>query len=215
MYEFVRGPLVWIAFIVFIGGCLYKFISILLLAQKEKSVFPTMSARFGLRSLLHWITPFGSRNMRLRPVMTTVSFAFHLCLLITPLFVMGHAVLWQESWGISWWSLPAVVADIMALVVIFGVLFFMARRIAAPEVRNVTEWSDYLLLLLVVAPFLTGFIAHQQWLPYKPMIILHIVSGVLWLVAIPFTWLSHMLWFPFSRAYMGSEFGSVRNARDW
>ena len=31
----------------------------------------------------------------------------------------------------------------------------------------------------------------------------------------PVTWLSHMLWFVFTRAFMGSDFGAVRNARDW
>ncbi len=55
----------------------------------------------------------------------------------------------------------------MTLVVIFGGLFFVLRRIAAPEVRNVTTGRDYLLLLLVVAPFVTGFVAHHQWLPYR------------------------------------------------
>ncbi|MFH1132415.1 MAG: nitrate reductase [Pseudomonadota bacterium] len=215
MYEFVRGPLVWVAFIGFTGGALYKIVSMALLAKKEKVVFPTLSCKFGLRSVIRWIIPFSSRNMRMHPVMTIVSFAFHFCLVVTPLFVMGHAVLWQESWGVSWWSLPAWVADTMTLVVVFACLFFFLRRVAAPEVRNVTAFSDFSLLLLVVAPFLTGFLAHQQMLPYEQMLILHIVSGVVWLIAIPFTRLSHMLWFAISRSYMGSEFGAVRNARDW
>ena len=215
MYEFVRGPLVWIAFIGFFAGVLYRIVSRGMLARKDKVVLPTYSGKHGLRSVLHWVLPFGSRNMRMRPVFVMVSFAFHVCLLATPLFVMGHAVLWRESWGLSWWSLPAGVADIMTLVVIGGALFFGIRRWVAPEVRNVTTWSDPLILLLVVAPFLTGFIAHHQWLPYKPVLILHIVSGALWLLAIPFTRLAHMIWFVFTRAYMGSEFGSVRGARDW
>jgi nitrate reductase gamma subunit len=215
MYEFLRGPLVWVAFAVFVLGSGYKLVSMALLARREKSVFPTYSARYGLRSLAHWLIPFRSRNTRLNPGFTAVSFAFHLCLLVTPLLVMGHAVLWQESWGISWWSLPPLVADLMTLTVIAGGLYFALRRVAAPQVRNVTTWSDYLLLLVVVSPFLTGFLAHQQWLPYPLMISLHVATGCLWLIAIPFTRLAHMLWFVFSRAYMGSEFGSVRHARDW
>ena len=215
MYQFLRGPLVWVAFCVFVVGVLYKLITTARLARREKSVFPTYSGRFGLRSVAHWLVPFASRNTRLRPGFTVISFAFHLCLLLTPLLVMGHAVLWQESWGISWWSLPPLLADLMTLVVIFGGLYFALRRIAAPQVRNVSTWSDFLLLLVVVAPFLTGFLAHQQWLPYPLMISLHVASGCLWLIAIPFTRLVHMLWFVFARAYMGSEFGSVRQARDW
>jgi nitrate reductase gamma subunit len=208
-------PFVWFAFVALLGGTAYKLATMAMLAKKEKTVFPTMDAKYGARSVMHWLLPFGARNMRMRPLFTVVSFAFHACLLITPLFVMGHAVLWQQSWGISWWSLPPLAADVMTLVVIAGGLFFILRRIAAPQVRYVTTWSDYALVLLVISPFLTGFIAHQQWLPSGLATSLHIGSGVAWLIAIPFTRLAHMFWFVFSRAYMGSEFGAVRNARDW
>ncbi|OGQ77975.1 MAG: nitrate reductase [Deltaproteobacteria bacterium RIFOXYA12_FULL_58_15] len=215
IYEVVRGPLVWIAFLGLAGGVVVKLLLMASLAKKEKTVFPTMSASHGLRSILHWIMPWGSTNMRAWPVMTTVSFAFHLCLLVTPLFVMGHAVSWQQSWGISWWSLPALAADIMTLWVVCGGVFFLIRRLTAPEVRNVTTFKDVLLILLVISPYLTAFVAHEQWFNNDVMIVLHIVTGVLWMLAIPFTWLSHMFWFVFTRAYMGSEFGAVRNARDW
>jgi hypothetical protein len=45
--------------------------------------------------------------------------------------------------------------------------------------------------------------------------IIHILSGEIMLVAIPFTRLSHMIFFAFTRGYMGSEFGAVRHAKDW
>ncbi len=208
-------PFVWLAFLVLLGGTAYKIVTMGMLAHKEKTVFPTMDAKHGARSVMHWLLPFGARNMRLRPVFTVVSFAFHACLLLTPLFVMGHAVLWQQSWGVSWWSLPPLAVDLMSLVVVAGGLFFLLRRISAPQVRYVTTWTDYAIVLLVISPFLTGFVAHQGWLPPALATALHIGSGVAWLIAIPFTRLAHMFWFVFSRAYMGSEFGAVRNARDW
>lgn len=215
MYEFVSGPLVWIAFAAFVGGAAYKLVTAAVLARKEKTVLPTMDLGYGLRSLLHWLVPFANRNTRMRPVMTLVSFAFHLCLLATPVFLMGHAVLWERAWGVSWWSLPPAAADIMTLTVVFGGVFFILRRLANPEVRNVTDWTDYALVLLVISPFVTGFIACRQWFEPRTMLILHILCGAAWLIAIPFTRLSHMIWFVFTRAYMGSEFGAVRNARDW
>jgi nitrate reductase gamma subunit len=208
-------PFVWLAFLALLGGTAYKIVTMGMLANKEKTVFPTMDAKHGARSIVHWLLPFGARNMRLRPVFTVVSFAFHACLLLTPLFVMGHAVLWQQSWGVSWWSLPPLAADLMSLVVVAGGLFFILRRISAPQVRYVTTWADYAIVILVISPFLTGFVAHQGWLPPALATALHIGSGVAWLIAIPFTRLAHMFWFVFSRAYMGSEFGAVRNARDW
>ena len=215
MYEFVSGPLVWIAFIGFLGGLLYRLITMARLARRDKVVLPTFDVRYGLRSLLHWIVPFAGRKTRLHPIYTAISYAFHICLLVTPLFLMGHAVMLREAWGVRWWSLPEGVADVMTLVVIFACLFFIVRRLVRPEVRNVSEPSDFLLAVVVMAPFATGFVTHQQWLPYRPMLIVHMVSGALWLLLIPWTRLVHMIWFAFTRAYMGSEFGAVRHSRDW
>jgi nitrate reductase gamma subunit len=215
MYEFVSGPLVWISFIVFIGGSIYRLVSMFKLADKEKVIFPYMSLKYSLRSLIHWIIPFASTNMRRRPFMTIITFAFHICLVLTPIFLLSHNLLWYQSWKISWWTMPERTADIMTIIVIFTAIFFLIRRLVLPEVRFVTFLSDYALLTVAVAPFITGFLAYHQWLPYKTMLILHIISGEIMLIAIPFTRLSHMLYFVFTRAYMGSEFGAVRNSKDW
>ena len=215
MYELITGPLVWISFIIFIGGIVYQLISMLILAKKDKVIYPYMSLKYSLRSIFHWIIPFASTNMRKRPIMTIVSFAFHICLLLTPIFLLAHNLLWYQSWNISWWTLPDNIADMMTIIVILACIFFLFRRIILPEVRFVTFASDYLLLLIALAPFITGFLAYHQCFAYKPMLIAHILSGEIMLIAIPFTRLSHMLFFLFTRAYMGSEFGAVRNSKDW
>ena len=215
MYEFARGPLAWIAFAVFFVGCLYKLIWMFVMARDDKVVYPYMSLKHGLRSLMHWIVPFASLNMRKRPIMTIVTFAFHISLVLTPIFALGHVVLLDQSWGILWWTLPEGLVDVMSIVVVLGGIFFVGRRLRLPEVRNVTDYSDYLLLALVLAPFITGFVASQQWFAYRTIVTIHMWTGAVLLMAIPFTRLSHMLFFVFTRMYMGSEFGYVRNARDW
>ena len=106
-------------------------------------------------------------------------------------------------------------ADVMTVVVIIGCIFFLVRRLTQPEVKFVTSASDFVILSIVAAPFITGFLAYHQWIDYPVMMVLHVVAGEVMLVAIPFTRLSHMLLSPFTRAYMGSEFGKVRHARDW
>ena len=70
-------------------------------------------------------------------------------------------------------------------------------------------------LLEYLSPFITGFLAYHQWFGYQFFATLHMLAGEIMLVAIPFTRLSHMIFAPFTRAYMGSEFGGVRHARDW
>jgi nitrate reductase gamma subunit len=215
MYAFVSGPLVWIACIVFVGGMIYQFVTMLRLARKDKVVYPYMSLKYGFRSLLHWVVPFASRNMRMRYETTMVTFAFHICLILVPIFLTAHMVMFSSAWGPRWGTLSDRTADWLTILVIAASLFFLVRRWMLPEVRFVTSASDYVLLAVVVAPFLTGFIAHRQWLDYETMVTIHMISGAAMLMAIPFTRLSHMLFFPFTRTYMGSEFGAVRHARDW
>ncbi len=216
IYLFVSGPLAWVAFILFIGGSLYRLVNLIALVyRKEKFIFSYMSLKYSLRSILHWSMPFATENMRNHPVLTIVTFVFHICLILAPLFMLAHVTLIDEAWSVSWWPLPESWTELMTLLVIGGCVFFLVRRLVSKEVQYVTSTSDYVILFIVSAPFITGFLAYHQWFDYQTMLILHILFGEIMLVAIPFTRLSHMLFAPLTRAYMGSEFGSVRHARDW
>jgi nitrate reductase gamma subunit len=216
VYQFISGPMVWISLIVFVGGTVCQLMRLILLVnRKEKFIFSYMSWKYSFRSILHWITPFATKNWRLHPLLTIVTFSFHICLILAPVFLLSHIILWDESWNITWWSIPEGFADFMTLVVIAGCIFFLVRRLKLPEVRFVTSASDFIILALVAAPFITGFLAYHQVFAYKAFFMAHIVSGEIMLIAIPFTRLIHMLFAPLTRAYMGSEFGGIRHARDW
>ena len=68
MYEFVSGPLAWIAFGIFIIGMIVKIISLLsLTGKKDKVVYYHFSWGWSLRSIYRWLIPFGSRSMREKP----------------------------------------------------------------------------------------------------------------------------------------------------
>ena len=216
LYHFVSGPLVWVAFIIFIGGSIYRLISMALLAKKkDPMVFIYMHPKFALRSIFHWIIPFASVNSRKNPVLTIVTFLFHVCLICVPVFLFAHVILWKEAWNISWWYLSDSTADFMTLIIIGACIFFAVRRITQPEVKFLTSASDFVIIAVVAAPFVTGFWTYHQWVGYNVMGILHILAGEIMLAAIPFTRLSHMLFFPLTRGYMGSEFGAIRKAKDW
>ena len=216
LYDFVSGPMVWLTFIMFIGGSLYRLVRLMLMVhKKEKFVYSYMSWKYSLRSIAHWIVPFATVNWRKHPILTIVTFAFHICLILTPIFLLAHVVLIQNAWDLSWWTLPDRLADVMTLIVIAGCVFFLVRRLVTPEVQYVTSASDYVILAIVAAPFISGLLAYYQLFGYQTLVIVHILSGELMLVVIPFTRLAHMLYAPLARAYMGSEFGGVRHARDW
>ena len=215
IYELVRGPLAWLAFIIFVAGCLYRVGSMLVSGKKEPALFPAESFKGGVRSILHGLIPFGSTYMRRQPLFTVVTVGFHLGVILVPLFLLAHIVLWYESWEILWWSLPDLLADLMSLWVILACIYFLVRRWTVPEVKKVTRPGDIFLLVIILTTFLTGFLAYHQWGPYRPILISHVLAGEILLVAIPFSKLGHMLFFMFSRAYMGAEFGKVLESRDW
>lgn len=216
LYLVVSGPLVWVSFILFIAGSLYRLISMYFLAKKKDGiVFEYWDTKFAFRSIFHWIIPFASENWKKHPMTTIVTFVFHICLILLPIFLLAHVLLWKEAWNISWWFLPEGLADVMTVVVICCCVFFWVRRKVRPEVKFLTSTSDFVILAIVAAPFITGFWAYHQWVGYKAVLILHMLAGEVMLAAIPFTRLSHMIFFPFTRGYMGSEFGAVKNAIDW
>lgn len=215
IYELVRGPFAWVALIIFAAGSIYRIIAMLVTGKKEPALNPSENFRGAARSILHGLIPFGATTMRKQPVFAIVTIGFHLCVIILPLFLLAHIVLWYESWQILWWSLPDLLADLMAVWVILACIYFIGRRWVVPEVKKVTRPSDILLPVIVLLTFLTGFLAYHQWGPYRPIMILHVLAGEILLIAIPFSKLGHMLFFMFSRAYMGAEFGKVLRAREW
>ena len=58
MYEFVRGPLLWVSFIVFIVGMIYKVATLISLSKKkDKVVYDHFNTGWALRSIFHWLLP--------------------------------------------------------------------------------------------------------------------------------------------------------------
>jgi len=216
LYELAVGPLAWIAFAVFILGSVWRIVSMYNLAKKKDGPFLTyMSWKFSLRSIGHWLTPFGSLGWRENADVTVATFLFHICLIGLPIFALGHIVMWDQYHAISYWSAPEGLADVLCLAVMACCLYFAYRRLSVPTVRYVTTARDFGVLALAFAPFCTGFLAYHQIGPPLTMGTLHVLSGELMLAAIPFTRLSHMLLGAFTRAYVGCEFGAVRHAKDW
>ncbi|QGY38699.1 nitrate reductase [Pseudodesulfovibrio cashew] len=216
IYTFVSGPLAWVAFGIFIIGSIYRLVSMYALAKaKDGSSLAYMSLPFGLRSILNWMIPFNTMGWKGDPLMTVATFVFHIGFLVVAVFLGAHVVLWDTNFGISIPSLPDVAGDIVSFAVIAACAIFAYRRIALPHVKGVTRGKDWFALIIVALPFITGVLAYHQVGPVLLMTILHVLAAELLLALIPFTRLSHALFVLFTRAYMGSEFGGVRNARDW
>jgi nitrate reductase gamma subunit len=218
IYQLARGPLLWLAAAVFVVGIIYRVVELFGLTRKRGAVaWPTRNVREDSpeERKLRPIIAFQHSLISTHPVMAVVSGLFHLCIFAAPLLAKGHSYLLREAWGISLWSLPNPATDVLTIIVLAGAVLLLARRAVVPRVRAVSSVEDYVLLLITVAPYLTGFLAYHQLLPYRTIIILHMLTGEAMLIAIPFTKLRHMVFFFFVRGLVESEHGVGRGGRVW
>jgi nitrate reductase gamma subunit len=218
MYEFFAGPMLYVSLLVFVFGCawrVYKYVKGLSW-QLDRVAYGTdneLAVKGALRSIFHWLIPFYSRNWQQRPGFAVATFAFHIGLVFVPLFLFAHVMIIKERFGISWPTLPGVVADALTIGMMIGALFLTLRRIAFPEVRILTTAYDYLIIAISVAPFLTGFLSAHNVGDHDTWLLAHVIAGEIMLIAIPFTKLAHVVLFFCSRAQIGIDFGIKRGGQ--
>jgi len=221
MVELIEGPLVWIALLIFVLGLLFEGRQFLGMTRKKVWVYPPLpsSPKKEEQGWDRWIRScFASLRgtlWRTDPLIMVGTTVFHICVVVTPLFLLGHNLLLQQAIGVSLGSLPEVITDGLALIVLIGVVFFAGRRLLVRRVRAITTGYDYMMLGIVAAPFATGFFAYHQIFDYRTIMILHLLSGEVLLIALPFTKLAHMLFFFLYRFLIGSEYSFTRGTRTW
>lgn len=213
LYSFVEGPLLWIAFLTFIIGnsvrvALFFSVSV----KKDTIIYQHFKWKYIFATIVRWLLPL-NKGVTKNPVFATLVYIFHICLIVVPIWLSGHIILWEESrfeW--NWTALPDIWADWMTLICIGIALFFLIRRIVSPGIRFISTTSDYLLIIVTVLPFVTGYFLSHGTLNPVPFLnanmqLIHILSAELMLIVIPFTRLSHFILFFLSRGATGIEFG--------
>lgn len=208
----------WVAAVVFVGGTGYRIVQLFLLTRKkERARCPSRGIREDSpeERKLRAVIFLQNSLLGQHPIMAIVSLVFHCCLFAVPILTHAHNLLLRESWGVSLFSLPDPVIDVLTAIVLLGALFFLLRRLVIPRVRAISTSYDHLVLFITAAPFLTGLMAYHQWGDYNTIVTLHILAGELMLIAVPFTKLGHMVFFFFARILLGSEFSFWRGNRTW
>ncbi|WP_300718745.1 sulfate respiration complex protein HmcE [uncultured Desulfovibrio sp.] len=219
MIDFISGPLFIFSLLVFVAGLLFKAVLYVrgLDAKLERvaySAHPERSIPGILASIFKWLVPGGTQGWRTQPMATVAFFLLHFGAVLLPLFLLGHTVLLEDALGISLPSLPGALADLLAIMSLIGLALLVLRRLRVPAVRHLTTSADWLVLVLTILPFLTGVIARfASESSYSTWIILHVLSGELFLILAPFTKLSHIVLFFMSRAQLGMDYAIKRGGR--
>lgn len=215
LYIFLTGPAFIVALLIFIFGMLFRLVRYFagLNWKLDRVAYRpgmSMGMRGGLYSIFRWVLPFGTHGWRSHPFFAFSFLLLHIGIVLVPLFLIGHNVILKDNFGFGLPTLPQWVANTLTLLTIIGAVLIILRRIALPEVRIVTTWYDYFIILLAVLPFITGFIAMLHLESYNFWIILHIICGEIMLILAPFTKLSHIVLFFASRWQLGADFSIKR-----
>ncbi len=212
-FLFVEGPLLWIAFLTFFIGSILRAALFLSVSRKrDKIIYQYFSWKYVLTTFGRWLLPL-NKDVVKNPIFTILGYMFHICLIVVPIWFSGHISLWEESrfeW--SWTPIPDGLADWMTLIFLAIALFFLLRRIISADIRLLSTFSDYLLIVVVALPFITGYFLTHGTVDNIGFLgeniqLIHMLSGELMLILIPFTKLSHFVLFFFSRGATAIEFG--------
>jgi nitrate reductase gamma subunit len=224
LYNLAQGPLLILACILFVLGIAWR---VLQLGRMTRPVSaPTLPPRARIAgsgseradieflsknmSALRRVTWRVGRWLRRTvlvssPVMSAVSMVFHVGLFFVPFLLPAHNVLFRQKYFVGLPTLPEPVMDRLTILLLAFAAFFLLRRILFPRVRALSTAQDYLVLLMVAAPFFTGLVAYHQWMDYRTIMALHMTAADLLIAAIPFTKLGHMPFLLYARLGVSAE----------
>jgi len=148
----------------------------------------------------YWLFPF-NRLHRNRAAYSFASFGLHVGILVVSFFLRNHLDILKDNIGIAWFSISKPVLDVLTLISIVGVSLLLLFRLYVPASRRLSRTADYVLLLLILNIFLSGYIAGRPWnpIPYNGLMLFHTLNGMALLLVTPFTKISHCVLFPLIR----------------
>ena len=151
-----------------------------------------------LRRNLAWLLPWRYLRSEERFAYNFTSFVFHVGIIVVPVFLAGHVVLWRRELGLGWPALPPLVADVLTVLTIVAALGLLVGRAASRAARTMSKLQDWLLPALCILPMATGWLlAHPEWAAWDGRLswLLHLLSAELLLVLVPVSKLTHIVLF--------------------
>lgn len=201
--SFARGPLFRLCFTIMLLGLARILFLDLWEAYRayRKAGDKKMPWRLIVRRSLEWAVPVKrvSRNLQLYSI---VSILFHIGLIVVPVFLFAHINLWKSSIGISWPALPFRLAFWLTAGTMFFAAVLLLERLSVKAIHSLSRGQDYFWLILLLFPFITGFVCANIKVSaglYEFLMVVHVLSGDLIFLLIPFTKIAHCVLAPFSQ----------------
>ncbi len=212
--EFARGPFFYAALLIFVAGMIYRLVSVIGLGWSKDHV-PAKGSKTGgvvisfLKGILIWpFIPWVKNTFSRNPLIYIGGGLFHLGLFVVIFLGAAHMLAWKSLLGFGWATLPLPIVDWLAAVGIVGMLILLINRIINPVLKLISGPAEYLAWLFVFLPMITGYaLTHHLGPRYEVMYSFHMISVDVLLIWIPLSRISHFIFYFFSRAIHGQEFG--------
>lgn len=200
--DFAKGPLFALTFLIMLMGLgRHIVLQIYTLFFLKRAQLKNVYWKNLFKDIATWIFPVG-HLIKGTIVFSIVSFIFHLSLIIVSVLLIDHIVLWEDLLGLNLPSIGRILADYLTLLTIFSILFLLGCRIFIKRMRAMSTRKDYMILTLVLLPFIFGYLAgHPNVNPFSWdfAMLAHLLSAELLFVVIPFSKLSHIVLYFFDR----------------
>ncbi|MCP4574576.1 MAG: hypothetical protein GY838_19680 [bacterium] len=197
-----RGPLFALAFgIMVLGLARLVLLQVYELAVGKGRRLQNAPWRKIMGETITWALPF-KHFIKGTLLFSSASFAMHIGLILVPLFLADHVAMWERQFGVNLPSMGRGMADVLTLLTLFCLLVLLGFRFLSWRHRAVSTPTDYWLLVALIVPFASGFLAtHPGLNPFRweVVMLVHLLSANLLLVLVPFTKLAHVVLFAFDR----------------
>lgn len=201
--NFARGPLFRLTFLVMLLGLARIFILDIWGAVEayQKAGDKKLAWGSAIRKTIAWLLPV-NKAFTQRPFYSIFAILFHIGLILVPIFYLAHVQLWRDSIGFGWITLSKFWADLLTLATIgFGLALFIGR-VGSKNARFLSRKQDYIWPLLLIIPFITGYLCANAGVnpkAYQIFMLIHILFGELIFIFIPFTKIAHCVIMPLSQ----------------
>ncbi len=197
--DWARGPVFIFAFTFMVLGLVRHMVLTIrqIVLTMQRAGDKHLDYRRLIISTIKWLVPVTKVKEQLLFSLTSV--AFHVAVILVPIFLAGHIALWQRGTGFLWPALSNAAADLLTIVAVLTAIALVVERAAGHTARALSRFQDYALPLIVALPFASGFLAMHPALnpfPFEATLLIHILSGNLVFILIPLTKLSHMALIP-------------------
>lgn len=202
--EFAKGPLFRFTFGIMCLGLIRIFVLSLIngFEAKGKAAEKKLPIGFVRKMTIGFTLPI--RAYRVKPIYATISIIFHIGMIITPLFLYDHLLLFYNAIGFAWLGLtiPKSIADILTIVTIVSGITLVIMRFSRETSRYISRTQDFIWPILIVIPFATGYFCSNTSLSpsaYNAFLLVHILIAEIIFLLIPFTKIAHCVLIPISQ----------------